>query len=72
MAHAFKGTFDQLRRGSAPAGMHRRNSTRPAVQKQNWDAVSGSDPDSLPQIVRDESIALGIPISQWMCVQDQI
>jgi hypothetical protein len=72
MAHAFEGTFHKLRGGSAPARMDRRNSTRPAIQEQNGDAISGSDTDTLPKVVSNESIALGVPIFQWMCVQNQI
>jgi hypothetical protein len=52
--------------------MHRSDSTRPAIQKQNGNTISGSDPDAFSDVVRDQRIALGFPITEWMCVQNPI
>jgi hypothetical protein len=52
--------------------MHRGDGASPAIQKQNGDAISGSDADTLPDIIRDQGIPLGFPIAQHMRVQNPI
>jgi hypothetical protein len=52
--------------------MHRGNSTLSAVQKQNGNAIGGSDSYTLPDLVRDQGVTFGLAIAQWVRIQNLI
>jgi hypothetical protein len=72
MAHAFEGTFDKLRGCSTPTGVYRSDGAGLAIQKQNGNAISGSDPDVFSDLVRYQRVAFSVPIAQRMRVQNPI
>jgi hypothetical protein len=72
MAHALDGTLDKSCGRPAPARMHCGNSTPSAVQKQNGNAIGGSDSYTLPDLVRDQGVTFGVAIAQWVRIQNLI
>jgi hypothetical protein len=52
--------------------MHRGNSTLSAVQKQNRNAIGGSDSYIFPDLVRDQGVTFGLAIAQWVRIQNLI
>ncbi len=67
-SHLFDCGFNYFSSGPAPAGMNGRDGAVAAIEQQDGNTIRGSNADALPNLVRDQSIALALAILRSGCV----
>ena len=72
MGHVPDRVRDNLGRSAAPTCVHRTNGVPARIEKQYRDAIGGSNPDALADLVRDERVTLLLSILQSMGIPHAI